>query len=99
MTEEHGAQEIYQPSPEVIAAANVKSYEELARDANEDLAGFWAEQAERIDWFQPFTKVRDVSFEGDVRIQWYEDGVLNEFDNCPLTVNTGQDDLDGDGAI
>jgi acetyl-CoA synthetase len=43
---------------------------------------FWAEQAQRLDWIKPFTKVRSGSFEGDVRIAWYEDGTLNACYNC-----------------
>jgi acetyl-CoA synthetase len=43
---------------------------------------FWAEQARRIDWIKPFSKVRSGSFEGDVRIAWYEDGTLNASYNC-----------------
>ncbi|MEY4619936.1 MAG: acetate--CoA ligase, partial [Pseudomonadota bacterium] len=37
---------------------------------------FWAEQAKRIDWFTPPTKVDNWSFD-PVSIKWYEDGVLN----------------------
>jgi acetyl-CoA synthetase len=37
---------------------------------------FWAEQAKRIDWFTPPTKVGNWSFD-PVSIKWYEDGVLN----------------------
>ncbi|MTJ81988.1 MAG: AMP-binding protein, partial [Telmatospirillum sp.] len=47
-----------------------------------DPEGFWAEQARRIDWIKPFTKVRDVSFTGDVHIRWFEDGTLNVAANC-----------------
>jgi acetyl-CoA synthetase len=43
---------------------------------------FWAEQAQRIDWIKPFTKVRSGAFEGDVRLAWYEDGTLNASANC-----------------
>ncbi|HIJ38887.1 MAG TPA: AMP-binding protein, partial [Rhodospirillaceae bacterium] len=43
---------------------------------------FWAEQAKRIDWIKPFTKVKDVSFSGNVHIKWFEDGTLNVAANC-----------------
>ncbi len=43
---------------------------------------FWAEQAKRIDWFQPWTKVKDGSFKGDVQIKWFENGKLNVAHNC-----------------
>ncbi len=48
-----------------------------------DPNGFWAEQAKRIDWMKPFTKVENVSFApGNISIKWFEDGVLNVAWNC-----------------
>jgi hypothetical protein len=45
--------------------------------------GFWAEQAKRIDWIKPFTKVKNTSFApGNISIKWFEDGVLNVAYNC-----------------
>ena len=53
----------------------------LARSS--DPNGFWAEQAKRIDWMKPFTKVENVSFApGNISIKWFEDGVLNVAWNC-----------------
>src|SRR5258708_5974339 len=50
-----------------------------ARDRN----GFGAEQAKRIDWMKPFTKVENASFApGNISIKWFEDGVLNVAWNC-----------------
>ncbi len=43
---------------------------------------FWAEQAERLHWTRPFTRVKETSFLGDVRIRWYADGKLNASYNC-----------------
>jgi acetyl-CoA synthetase len=44
---------------------------------------FWGEQAKRIDWIKPFTKVRNVSFApSNVSIKWFEDGTLNAAYNC-----------------
>ena len=36
--------------------------------------------AKRVDWIKPFTKVKNTSFDGDVRIRWFEDGTLNAAD-------------------
>src|ERR1700743_3965592 len=48
-----------------------------------DPDGFWAEQAQRIDWIKPFTKVKDVSWDPDkLHIKWFEDGALNVSANC-----------------
>ena len=43
---------------------------------------FWAVQAQRLDWFKKPTVIKNTSFEGDVSIKWYEDGVLNACYNC-----------------
>ena len=48
-----------------------------------DPNGFWAEQAKRIDWIKPFTKVKNTSFDPhNVSIKWFEDGTLNIAYNC-----------------
>jgi len=80
MTVEQGSQEIYKPSPEVIAAANVKSYKELARRAEEDLAGFWAEQAEEFVWFKKWDQVLDESSKPFYK--WFVGGKTNIAYNC-----------------
>jgi acetyl-CoA synthetase len=43
---------------------------------------FWAEQGLRISWMKPYTKVKDVSYAGDVHIRWFHDGTLNACYNC-----------------
>ncbi|MEI6643970.1 MAG: acetate--CoA ligase [Novosphingobium sp.] len=44
---------------------------------------FWREEAQRIDWIKPFTKVSTTSFhEADFGIKWFEDGTLNLAANC-----------------
>ena len=49
-------------------------------DKNED---FWSEEAKRIQWMKPFTKVKDVSYElSDLHIKWFYDGSLNASSNC-----------------
>ena len=48
-----------------------------------DPNGFWSEQAKRIDWIKPFTRVENCSFApGNISIKWFEDGVLNVAWNC-----------------
>ena len=80
MSDEQGTPDIYQPSPEVIAAANVKSYEELTRKADEDLAGFWAEQAKEFVWFKEWDQVLDESDKPFYR--WFVGGKTNIVYNC-----------------
>jgi len=43
---------------------------------------FWGKHGKRIDWFKPFTKVKNTSFKGKVSIRWFEDGVTNVSYNC-----------------
>ena len=58
-------------------------YDEMYARSVDDNEGFWGEQAQRIDWIKPFTKVKDVSFaKDDLHIRWYEDGTLNACYNC-----------------
>ena len=58
-------------------------YQEMYERSIKDPNGFWAEQAKRIDWIKPFTKVKNTSFgPGNVSIKWFEDGTLNVAYNC-----------------
>ncbi len=57
-------------------------FEMYQRSLNEP-EQFWREQANRIDWITPFTKVSDYSFsKKDLHINWYSDGSLNVCFNC-----------------
>ncbi|MCR5944127.1 MULTISPECIES: acetate--CoA ligase [Hyphomicrobiales] len=47
-----------------------------------DPDAFWAEHGKRIDWFKPFSVVKNTSFTGDVSIKWFEDGETNVSYNC-----------------
>ncbi len=65
------------------AHVDAATYAEMYRRSVEDNEEFWAEQAARIDWIKPFSKVRDVSYAtDDLRIRWYYDGTLNVCYNC-----------------
>jgi acetyl-CoA synthetase len=57
-------------------------YFRLYQHSLDDPDGFWGEHGKRLDWVKPYTKVRDASFDDDVRIAWYEDGTLNACVNC-----------------
>ena len=60
-----------------------EKYKEMYARSVNDNEGFWADQAKRVDWIKPFTKVKDVSFaKDDLHIRWYEDGTLNACYNC-----------------
>ncbi len=58
-------------------------YEEMYARSIKDPNGFWGEQAKRIDWIKPFTKVKNTSYDPhNVSIKWFEDGTLNACFNC-----------------
>jgi acetyl-CoA synthetase len=64
------------------AYADDAKYQELYARSIKDPNGFWAEQAKRLDWIKPFSKVKNTSYTGDVSIKWFEDGTLNAAYNC-----------------
>ncbi|MCH9693135.1 MAG: acetate--CoA ligase [Gammaproteobacteria bacterium] len=74
------------PVPEKIRARTLideARYEEMYAHSVNDNEAFWAEQAQRLDWIKPFSKIKDVSFaKDDLHIRWYEDGSLNACYNC-----------------
>ena len=53
-------------------------YEASVRDPE----AFWYEHGSRIEWFTPYTRAKDASFDGDVSIRWYADGKTNVAHNC-----------------
>jgi acetyl-CoA synthetase len=58
-------------------------YEEMYARSVSDPDGFWREEARRIDWIKPFSKVKNVSWDpDDLFIKWFEDGTLNVSANC-----------------
>jgi len=77
--------DMYAPAPDTVARAHVDRarYDAMYAASVTDAATFWAEQARRIDWIRPFSKVKDTSFAlGNVSIRWFEDGTLNVAANC-----------------
>ncbi len=56
-------------------------YAELYAASLRDPDGFWALQADRIDWMAKPTHIDRSSFD-PVRIRWYDDGELNLCYNC-----------------
>ncbi|MEO6389294.1 MAG: AMP-binding protein, partial [Croceibacterium sp.] len=65
------------------ALIDAEAYAEKYRRSLSDLDGFWREEAQRVDWIAPFTKVKHASFnEADFGIRWFEDGTLNLAANC-----------------
>jgi acetyl-CoA synthetase len=75
---------VYRTKPAWSAGANIDraTYEAWYKASIEDPDSFWGEHGRRIDWFRPYTRVRNASFDGDVSIRWFEDGTTNVSHNC-----------------
>jgi len=76
--------ELYQPNQAFAQNARIKNmceYQELVDAANADYESFWGAFAnEKIDWFQPFTKVLDES--NAPFVKWFDGGKLNVAHQC-----------------
>ncbi|HEY1943433.1 MAG TPA: acetate--CoA ligase [Roseiarcus sp.] len=58
-------------------------YQETYRRSVADPQAFWGEHGKRIDWFKPYTIVKNTSYDpSNVSIKWFEDGVTNVAHNC-----------------
>ncbi len=68
----------FDPPEELAAHANVKA--DAYHEAASDRLGFWARQAERISWAEPFTDVLDWSKAPFAK--WFVGGRLNAAYNC-----------------
>ncbi len=65
------------------ALIDAESYAARYQRSIDDPDGFWRDEAQRLDWIKPFTRVKDTSFhKDDFRIRWFEDGTLNLSANC-----------------
>ncbi len=76
--------ETYKPSSEILKRTKTtkKEYDSLHEESIESPDIFWGRMADRIDWFQKPTKIKNTSFKPPVSIKWYEDGILNACYNC-----------------
>ncbi|MGE4219748.1 MAG: acetate--CoA ligase [Alphaproteobacteria bacterium] len=74
------------PVPEALAKSayvDDAKYQQMYAASVADPEGFWAEHGRRIDWFKPYAKIRDVSYDAqDLHIRWFYDGTLNAAHNC-----------------
>ncbi|MBC8333299.1 MAG: acetate--CoA ligase [Anaerolineae bacterium] len=53
--------EVFYPSAEVVEKARLKDWEATAQWAAEDLEGFWASEAEELEWYKKWDQVLDDS--------------------------------------
>src|ERR1051326_3766157 len=65
------------------AFIDAAKYRDMYARSIKDPEGFWGEIGKCIDWFKPFTKVRNSSFDlNRISIKWSEAGVTNVAHNC-----------------
>jgi acetyl-CoA synthetase len=79
------SEKIYAVSDEWARRAFVDDakYQAMYAQSVESPDAFWGEQGQRIDWFKPYTKVKNTSFDPhNVSIKWFEDGLTNVAYNC-----------------
>ncbi|MBX3289095.1 MAG: acetate--CoA ligase [Acidobacteria bacterium] len=73
---------VFPPSQEFSANAHIKSFEEyekLYAEAEADPEGFWAKQAESLDWFKKWDTVLEWN---EPFAKWFVGGTLNVSYNC-----------------
>ena len=71
---------------------DMTSYKEIYERSVNDPEEFWAEQAERLDWYKKWDKVADNDFTR-AQIKWFEGGKLNVSYNClDRHINAGHGD-------
>jgi len=75
----------YPPSADMVKNAHVDAsrYDEMYAASVSDPEGFWAEQAQRLDWMKQPSEIKNTDFTlGQVKIEWFRDGTLNVAANC-----------------
>lgn len=71
-----------QPAWKKNALIDNDTYLKWYADSVKNPDKFWSKHGKRIDWFKPFSKVKNTSFDGKVSIKWFEDGQTNVSYNC-----------------
>jgi acetyl-CoA synthetase len=72
--------EVFYPSEQVVAGARLKDWESMASRAAKDLEGFWAKEAEELEWYRKWDRVLDDSRKPF--FQWFTGAQCNIVHNC-----------------
>ncbi len=72
--------EVFYPSPEVVKEARIKDWKAVDELAVRDLEGFWAKEAEELDWYRKWDKVLDDSQKPFFK--WFTGAKTNIIHNC-----------------
>lgn len=71
---------VFYPSDSIVENANVKEYEKTYKRSIKDREGFWAEQAETLDWYKKWDKVLDEK--NKPFYKWFVGGKTNIIQNA-----------------
>lgn len=71
---------VFYPSDSIVSNANVKEYDKLYKRSIKDREGFWAEQAENLEWYKKWDKVLDESEKPFYK--WFVGGKTNIVQNA-----------------
>ena len=83
MTESHDDMRFSPPSTfrDRAHINSLEKYNEMHAASVKDPEAFWAEQAKRLDWIEPWTTLLEWNFE-EPSIKWFQGGKLNASVNC-----------------
>lgn len=76
--------EKFSPPQNIATTAHIKAddYKNLYEQSIKDPDSFWKDMSKRISWIKEPSIIKNASFNNDVAIKWYEDGILNACYNC-----------------
>jgi acetyl-CoA synthetase len=72
--------EVFYPNEDVLRHAHVKDWDKMREEAERDLEGFWAKEANELHWYQHWEKVLDDS--NKPFFKWFVGGRVNIVYNC-----------------
>ena len=75
----------YPVTDDFASQANLspEKYQEMYSESVTNPELFWKKHGNRIDWFKPYSIVKDVSWnQTNLHIRWFSDGELNVCYNC-----------------
>ncbi|MCX6161156.1 MAG: acetate--CoA ligase [Ignavibacteriae bacterium] len=72
--------DVYYPSEDILNNAIVKDWNEMDKFASENLEGFWAKEAEELEWFEKWDKVLDDTKKPFYK--WFTGAKTNIAYNC-----------------
>ncbi|HXG01255.1 MAG TPA: acetate--CoA ligase [Bacteroidota bacterium] len=72
--------EVYYPNEDVLRHAHVKDWEKMREEAERDLEGFWAREANELHWYKHWEKVLDDS--NKPFFKWFVGARVNIVYNC-----------------